>query len=205
MCLRTRLRFGLFAAIIFCVGILGLGLVMTGYSQIRQTVSEIGEVGSPARIPFAVLMVMVAACLLIFASGLKDASRHAGYSALAAYLVGFMGLSAMGVGIFAYPSPLHNVFGISELIGYQAPLAFAVSWRRYTRSLITTFSWVMYGVILFAVAANLSVLDTHGALWAYERPVYGVVQRLLFAVWFIWCAGVSALLLRWTDRGGETS
>ena len=37
-----------------------------------------------------------------------------------------MALSAAGVGVFAYPHPLHNVFGISELVGYQAPLVYGV-------------------------------------------------------------------------------
>lgn len=64
--------------------------------------SEIGEMGSPARFPFTIMLCCVALCLLVFAAG---------------------------VGIFAFPHPLHNIFGESELIGYQAPVAFALTWR----------------------------------------------------------------------------
>ena len=90
----------------------------------RQTVSEIGEIGSPARVPFAILLCCVAACILVFACAVRNISVQAGHSTLAAYVIGFMAVSAAGVGVFAYPYPLHNVFGISELIGYQAPLVF---------------------------------------------------------------------------------
>ena len=38
-----------------------------------------------------------------------------------------MALPAAGIGVFAYPHPAHNVFGMSELIGYQAPLVFALT------------------------------------------------------------------------------
>ena len=77
--------------------------------------------------------MLFAACILVFASAVRDLSVTAGHSRLAAYLVGFMALSAAGVGVFAYPHPLHNIFGISELIGYQAPLVFALTWRRDPR------------------------------------------------------------------------
>jgi hypothetical protein len=44
-----RLLFGPLAAAILCFGIIGLALLLPGYSHVRQTVSEIGEISSPAR------------------------------------------------------------------------------------------------------------------------------------------------------------
>jgi hypothetical protein len=126
---QTRLYFGPAAAIILLTGIAALPLLIPGYSQIRQTVSEIGEMDSPARIPFAVMLCVVAAALVIFASALRDLLKRTGHSTLPAWLVGLMEIRATGVGIFAYPHPLHNVFGTSELIGYQAPLALALTLR----------------------------------------------------------------------------
>lgn len=196
MSLRTRLWFGLLAAVTLLLGIFGLALLLPGYDQVRQAVSEIGEVGSPARIPFTIMLCIVAAFLLIFASALTEISRDSNHSALVAYFVGFMGISAAGVGLFAYPNAMHNVFGMSELIGYQAPLVLALTWRRSVSSSVVRFSWMMYALLALTIAANLSVLDRNGALWAYEKPVYGIVQRALFAVWFCWCAGTALLLLR---------
>src|SRR4030095_9881518 len=111
----------------------GLALLIPGYSHVHQTVSEIGEIGSPARVPFAVMLGCVAVCILVFASAVRAVSGAAHHSRLAAYLIGFMALPAAGIGIFAYPHPAHNVFGMSELIGYQAPLFLALTWRRDLR------------------------------------------------------------------------
>jgi hypothetical protein len=56
----------------FVFGIAGLGLMIPGYSHLRQTVSEIGEISSPARVPFAILLCCVAAFILVFASAVRD-------------------------------------------------------------------------------------------------------------------------------------
>lgn len=191
----NRLLFGPAAAALLGVGIFVLPFWVPGYAQIQQTVSEIGEMDSPMRIPFTILLCVVAACLLIFAAGVAAASSRAGRARQSAYLIGCMAVSAAGVGIFAFPHPLHNVFGLSELIGYQAPLAFALAWRADPAAKrLTGFSWAMFALIWISIALNLSSLDRRGALWAEMKPVYGLVQRSLFAAWFGWCAGIGLLL-----------
>ena len=189
-----RLLFGPLAGILLVLGIGGLALMVPGYSHVHQTVSEIGEIGSPARVPFAILLSCVAVCLLVFASAVRDVAVQIGQPRVAAYLIAFMGISAAGVGVFAYPHPLHNVFGLSELIGYQAPLVLALTWRRHPRTkTLVRFSWVMSALVWLAIALNLSSLDRQGALWALMKPEYGLVQRALFASWFGWCGGVGIL------------
>jgi len=106
-------------------------------------------------------------------------------------------LPAAGIGIFAYPHPLHNVFGLSELIGYQAPLILSLTWRRDARAAtLVAFSWVMFGIIWAVIGLNLSAFDRNGLVWAYAKPVYGLVQRALFAAWFVWCGVIGVLLFR---------
>jgi len=192
-----RLLFGPAAGGILALGIAGLALVVPGYNHVHQTVSEIGEIGSPARVPFAIMLSCVAACILVFAAAVRDRSVQTGHSQFAAYLIGFMALSAVGVGVFAYPHPLHNVFGLSELIGYQAPLFFALTWRRDPRAeTLVVLSWILYVVICVAIALNLSSLYRQGLVWAYVKPVYGLAQRALFAAWFGWCGVVGLLLVQ---------
>jgi hypothetical protein len=192
-----RLLFGPLAAVILALGIVGLALPIGGYNHVRQTVSEIGEIGSPARVPFAIMLCGVAACILLFAVAVRDLSVKVGHSKLTAYLIGFMALPAVGTGVFAYPQPLHNVFGISELISYQAPLFLALGWRRDPRArTLVAFSWVLYVLICVAIALNLSSLDSKGVIWAYVKPVHGLAQRGLFAAWFGWCAVVGLLLFQ---------
>ena len=197
MARNYRLLFGPLAGVILAFGIAGLALLIPGYSHVRQTVSEIGEIGSPARVPFAIMLCCVGASILVFASAVHDVSVAAHDSRLAAYLIGFLALPAAGIGVFAYPHPLHNVFGLSELIGYQAPLALALTWRRDpTAKSLTSFSWILYALICIAIALNLSSLDRQGLVWPYVKPIYGLVQRALFAAWFGWCAAVGLFLFQ---------
>ena len=93
-----RLLFGPLAGAVLFVGIIGLVLMVPGYSHVRQTVSEIGEVGSPARVPFAIMLCCVAACLVVFASAVRELSVNLGHSQLAAYFIGYMALPARGSG-----------------------------------------------------------------------------------------------------------
>ena len=192
-----RLWFGPIATVLFFAGIFAIGLMIPGYSPIRQTVSELGEVGSPGRVVFSILLSLVAVSLIIFAGAVAHTLRESGHSRLPAYFVGAMAISAAGAGIFAFPHPLHNVFGMSELIGYQAPLVAALVCRKdQSAKRLNVFSIVMYIAVLLAIAANMTTLHRHGDLWAHIRPFYGVAQRFLFAAWFFWCAGYGVLLLR---------
>jgi hypothetical protein len=92
-----------------------------------------------------------------------------------------------------------NIFGISELIGYQAPLVFALTWRRDPRAnTLVALSWIFYVVVCVAVALNLSSLDRQGLVWAYVKPVQGLAQRALFAAWFGWSAVIGVFLFQRT-------
>lgn len=190
-----RLLFGPLAAGILALGIVGLALMIPEYSHVKQTVSEIGEMGSPARVPFAIMLCCVAGCIVIFAWAVRDELLAAHHSPFAAYLIGFMALPAAGVGVFAYPHPLHNIFGISELIGYQAPLAMALTWRRDPRAkTLVVLSWIFFVLVWGAIALNLT--SSFAPIWFYVKPVHGLAQRALFATWFGWCAAVGILLFQ---------
>lgn len=197
MSLRARLSFGVVTVVVLWSGLLLLPLLVPGYDQVRQTVSEIGERGSPAQIPFTLMLCAVAVCLLVFAWALRDVARKWDASTAVVYVTGFMAISSAGVGIFSFPHPLHNVFGISEIIGYQGPWVLALTWRhvKQVRGLVV-FSWLMGAIMWCAILANLSALDFNGWLWHLERPVYGVVQRALFLTWSVWLAGTSIALMK---------
>jgi hypothetical membrane protein len=194
---NSRLLCGPLAAVIFTLGVAGLPMMVPGYSSIHQTVSEIGEVGSPARLPFAVMLCSAALCIIIFATAVREVSVANGRSLLTAYLIAYMAIPSVGIGIFAFPHPLHNIFGISELIGYHAPLALALTWRGdlNTRALVR-FSWVIALLIWVALGLNMSAIARHGMVWAHVKPVMGLVQRSLFASWFVWSAVLGSALIK---------
>ena len=193
----ARLLFGPLALAIFTIGIVALPIFVPGYDSVRQTVSEIGETDSPMRWPFAIMLWSVAVCLIVFALGLRRASIDASHNWISAFLVVCLALCAAGIGMFAFPHPLHNVFGESELIGYQAPLAFALAWRKDARMRDAVgFSWIMFVLVWLSLALNLAQIIGGGALWHMIKPFYGLVQRSLFAVCFGWIAGAGWMLWR---------
>jgi hypothetical protein len=134
---------------------------------------------------------------VVFAWVLRDEARRLGRSAWPAWLSVCMAVSVAAVGIFSSPHPLHNLFGPTELIGFQAPLALAIAWRGEPRARsLVMLSWVLAAVMWVTIGFNFAVFDRDSALWALERPVYGLVQRALFLPWLLWVAGAGALLAR---------
>jgi hypothetical membrane protein len=203
---------GPLGSFVFGLSVILLPLLIPGYSQIRQTVSEIGMLGSPMRIPFTIMLCVVALCMLVFGYGLHGAAIRAGHSPVAAYLTACMSVSAAGAGVFAYPAAPHNYFGLSELIAYEAPVALAITWRRDPRAAgVVRFSWIMSVLMWAAIALNLQYLSARshgGALWAHERSIYGLVQRSLFTVFFSWCGAIGVMLFaarRHTFRPGHAA
>lgn len=192
---------GPLSAAIFCLGVAGLALMVPGYSHVQQTVSEIGEVGSPANASFTIMMSCVAVCMLAFAWAVGEASSQAGRSRFSACLIACAGLSALGVGIFAYPHPLHNVFGLSEIIGYQSPLAFALAWRGEPRArTLVVWSCILFAALWISMGLNLVPLVSPTGLWPYLKPAHGLVQRSLFLVWFAWCTLTGMSMWRWQRK-----
>jgi len=193
----NRLWFGPVAFLLFIVGTLAIGAITPGYSHVRQTVSELGEAGSPGQFAFSALLCLVAACLVICATAVARSLRELGCSALPAYFVVAMAFSCAGVGLFSFPHPFHNIFGLSETVGLQAPLVAALVCRTQPRAKqAVVFSLIMYVVVALALIINFIPLLRPANLWPLIRPFFGVIQRSLFASWFIWCAGYAVLLMR---------
>jgi hypothetical protein len=81
---NDRLLFGPLAATIFTLVQLVLALLVPDYSDVHQTVSEIGEMVPPTRVAFASMLCCLAVCLLIFAPAVPDLSIAARRSTPAA-------------------------------------------------------------------------------------------------------------------------
>jgi len=86
---------------------------------------------------------------------------------------------------------------LRELIGYQAPLVFALTWRQDagTKTLVV-FSWIFSALIWGAIVLNLSPFVR--SVWVYVKPFHGLAQRTLFVAWFGWCAVIGILLFHRT-------
>ncbi len=194
MDLRTRLLFGPIAALVFVLGTISVALFLPGYSHVRQDVSEIGALGTPTRLAFAILVYGVALCLAIFAWGLRDFGQARGLSPFPAFLIGFVVVSEIGIATFATPDPLHEPFGLLSLIGFQAPGALTLMWRRDPNlKRLAAVSWICF-LGLWVATALILAPGFSPPLAERMAPVAGLAQRTLFVAWFGWCAYVGVSL-----------
>jgi hypothetical membrane protein len=110
---RHLLLFGTLAGLLFFGTVYALAIAVPGYSHVSDTVSEIGQVGSPVERLFQVAMLAVDLCIVAFGLGLFYFARSHEASIVPAALVAYFGLMEIGLHVFPSPHPLHNVFGLS--------------------------------------------------------------------------------------------
>ena len=195
---------GPLAGIVLAAGIAVLPLFVPGYSPLHQTVSEIGEVGSPAQLPFSIMLVIVGALALLFALAVHRISAARGHGTFGAYLIGLLTILSIGLAMCPFPHPLHNVFGTSELLVYQAPMVLALQWRRDPAATrLVAFSWICFIGLWVSLALNFVVFFRGSLLWQTVRPVYGLIQRSLFAGLCVWLIGTGLLLWQITRQPGS--
>jgi hypothetical protein len=181
---RLFLLFGLVIPVVFFGAVVILATQVEGYSHVSQTVSEIGETGSPAAFPWKIADLTVAVCWWLFSWGIYQFARANSLSVWPAILVGWFALASTGISIFESPHPLHNVFGLSMTPGYLAPLVLAWSWRKVEwAKQLTKYSWIAGVLVLISMALNLTPAFAPDL---YPLEYYGLVQRSLFVVFYGW-------------------
>ena len=170
-----------------------LGALLPNYDPITQTISEIGEKGSPFEMPFKIANLFVAVCFVLFSYGVYRFSVARQLSLVPALLLGFFAATQLGGFTFESPNPWHNVFGISSTLGFFAPLGLAVTWPSTPdlRALCSVSS-VVAVLILIAIALNLSPLFIQVP---YIDEHIGLVQQLAL-VFHLWCAYLAMILFR---------
>jgi hypothetical protein len=173
-----------------------LALLTPDYSHVQQSISAIGKLGSPLRLPFALVIASYACSLLVFASGIFRLAADWAASKLPAYLIGYYALTQLGIAVFATPHPLHNIFGLLSMPGYLLPLVFAFTWRRAAPRSLIVISCLLGLVVLGATVLGLSELFPQLGLWQLVSRYPGFVQRVPVAGWLPWFIAAGATLRR---------
>jgi hypothetical membrane protein len=188
---RTMLLAGPAAALVFALGVAGLGSIKPGYSHVSQTVSELGAQGEEGRKWLAALNLVVALLALVFASGLLSVAKSSAVTNAPAWLVGLWAILAVGLAAFPSGHRLHNVFGLLQTIPFVgAPVAVARGWQGLGVGSVSRVA-----LLLLVVAMVLNLAPAFSRRIANTlAPVYGLVQRSLFVAWYGWCATLGLLL-----------
>jgi hypothetical membrane protein len=184
----------LFAGIAIPCVFFSLSLILASfldnYNHLAMTVSEIGRKGSPMQFAWGLTNILVALLFCIFASGVYAFAVKHRLSRIPAYFIFYYGLTTTGYTIFEAPHPLHNVVGLLQLIGYMAPLAMAIAWRKQPLvSKITRWSFICWGCVLIAILFNMAPMFEPKV---YTSGYYGLIQRSVFFVFHgAWCVYVA--------------
>lgn len=165
-----------------------LGSFLADYSFISQTVSEIGQEGSPLKLTWQLFSLLVGLLLILFSLGIISFARRNKWSVIPGLFVLFAGLSEFGIALFASPHPLHNVFGLSMTIGYFSPLVFFLLWKDKLGAYFKWYSLLAFILILLGILLNLSPIFAPNL---YPLEYYGLVQRFLLFTFYLYLAYIS--------------
>ena len=172
----------------FIIGSLLLGSMLPDYSHVSQTVSEIGERGSPLMMPWHLFSVSIGFLMILFASGIILFAKQNKLSILPGIFILSYGISQFGIGFYPSPDPLHNVFGLSMTLGYFSPLVFALSWKNKLGNEFNSISILTFILIILGIFLNLTPVF---APTLYPLEYYGIVQRFLLFTFYVYCGFVS--------------
>src|SRR6266446_8120022 len=93
---RSCLLFGLICGTALIVASTVLGALLPGYDPVGQTVSEIGQRGSPFERIYRISLIVGALAFLVFAYGVYRFASVRHVSVLPALALGFVGLMDFG-------------------------------------------------------------------------------------------------------------
>jgi len=201
--LDTSLRLlaicGALGPILYTVTLFALGLLRPGYNHVAQSMSELGEVGSPNATVMNVAGFMLLGLLMMaFAFALSRGIREGGGSKIGSSLVAMAGVSLVMVGFFpcdpdcvtaSLTGALHDAFAtIPAFAMILAPIVISHSLRNDSR----WQGYWSYSMATGILAAMISLLLWFTFLEAWK----GVIQRIGMGVPLLWMEVMAVRLLR---------
>lgn len=197
---KKTLSLGWISAVLFIAGSLVLGSFLGDYSFISQTVSEIGQEGSPLKLTWQLFSLLLGLLLILFSLSIISFARRNKWSVVPGVFVLFAGLSEFGIALFPSPHPLHNIFGLSMTIGYFSPLVFFLLWKDKLGVSFKWYSLLAFILIVLGIFLNLSPIF---APKLYPLEYYGLVQRFLLFTFYLYLALVAVNTLKASSLSRE--
>ena len=191
---NNLLHLGWLTGASFIVGSLLLGSLLPDYNLVAQTVSEIGEVGSPLIMPWHLFSVSIGLLFILFAAGILLFARQNKLSLLPGIFLLSYGISQFGIGFYPSPDPMHNVFGLSMTLGYFSPLVFVLAWKNKLGKVFKNISILAFIIIILGIFFNLSPAFDPSL---YPMEYYGLVQRFLLFTFYTFSGYVGVKCLQY--------
>jgi len=186
---QALLYCGALSGLIFISVTLMLGRLLPDYNSLSQTVSEIGQVGSPFQLPYAIMLGSVCLCGLAFSYQALKLAQSQGLSIVPLILTASFAVFDAGFALYPSPEPMHNIVGALHLFGYSSPLILTIVWRKYFKSnQLTNFSGIAFLSIVIFICLGIFQLPS--------PEYFGVIQRGIIYSYYGWLAWLSITLAR---------
>jgi hypothetical membrane protein len=213
---RALLTCGIVAPLVYAVADLVAGTIgWPGYSFRDQTISELGAIGAPSRLMFALFLVVSYAALTAYGLGIWRAAEDNRNLRLVGGLVMALGVMALTVGQFVamrtrgteqgLQGALHLIEGMVAMLllfGAMGVAALALGGRFRLYTLVT-----LALVLGFGAWSSMEVPNVEAGI---ETPWVGVKERIFWYSYQLWFAVLAVTLMRRqaasrSDAGGALS
>jgi len=171
--MRTLLKIGIAAPILYFATAIGASLTWPGYSHVTQYVSELGSAAAPYPMLFNVGIVATGVAGVLGGLGVAlhfVGQRRRWSGALAGAALAAWGVGMMFGGLFPMPDPRHNGYGL--ILGVVLlPVLLAVAWRGRAPRPVNLFlvAWFAATAALMAVMFGAGGLVTLANVGLWQR------------------------------------
>ncbi len=181
---RLLLFSGLLIPLIFWSSTIVAGILHGNYNHFRDTVSELGAIGTRSETLMTVSTWICTILGLIFFSGLVFVCRQLNLNKLP--LIGILGFSIMfgWAATFHSGNPLHAKAGPTLLLLLTGPLLLTLLWKGGNLKNLRLFSVLSFVIMLLIL---LRVIPSA----AIRNNYTGLIQRFVHLGWSIWFAALS--------------
>lgn len=185
---RILLFSGLLVPVVFWISTLIAAMLHGNYSHIKDTISELGAIGTRSEIFMATFTWICTALSIAFLMGMVAVCRQFNLNKLP--LIGIVGFSIMFAWAAVFPSgnPMHPKAGPVLLLLLAGPLLAAVFWKGKQFKKLRMFSILSFIIMLLILIRAIPSATI-------QNNYTGLIQRFVHFGWSVWFVSLSLTFL----------
>lgn len=193
---RYMLALGSVIPVIFWGTLTVCGYVLGDYNHLTRLVSELGAIGTRTQYMFMAGLLACAVLSVMFITGLSNACKERGISALPVWIILTFSVSLAGASLFPLPLQMHQIMGMPSILLFFSPLAALIFWRGEKMPAGLRI-WTIVSLVVMLLGFLAFMPDVLGA-WPGLKP------RFFHLGWSLWFIGLSRVFLRSPQKDRES-
>jgi hypothetical membrane protein len=180
---KTLLQTGILIPVVFWLSTFICGFIHGGYNHLRNTISELGAIGTPSEPLMATLTMFGALLSIFFIIGLYWVCRQLGLSTIPVFTLPAFTVMMGWAAMFHAGHKLHATAGPVFLLLYLGALLAIILWRGKQFSQVRWLSILSLAMMLLIFLRFIP---------AFQDNYEGLVQRFVHLGWSVWFVGLSS-------------